>query len=107
MKAIYVSGPYSGSDIPHNVQAAIVVASAIRDMGHAPLVPHFSMFEDMHKTRPWDHWIESDLVWVRKCDAIYRIPGASAGAEIEVAEAVRLGIPVFRDLEALREWGAK
>lgn len=52
----------------------------------------------------WDHWIERDLVWVRKADAVFRMPGLSDGADVEVAEAERLGIPVFVDESDLADW---
>jgi len=39
--------------------------------------------------------MEIDLPWLGAADAVLRLPGESLGAEIEVAEARQLGIPVF------------
>ena len=36
-----------------------------------------------------------ELPWVAVADALLRLPGESVGADIEVGEARRLGIPVF------------
>lgn len=101
MKAIYVSGPYSGPNVPLNVQRAIEAGAMLRDMGFAPLVPHLTMLEDMHRPRTWDHWIETDLVWVRKADAVFRLPGESKGADVECAEAALHGVPVFTSVCAM------
>jgi hypothetical protein len=34
-----------------------------------------------------------------RCDAVFRIPGASNGADIEVAKAQAMGLPVFTRIE--------
>lgn len=63
-----------------------------------------SHYRDKRHWHPYQYYINEDLRWLRRCDALYRIPGESGGADIEVAEAERLGIPVFRDLTALATW---
>jgi len=35
------------------------------------------------------------------CDAVLRIPGESRGADLEVARARRLGLPIFTDVSEL------
>lgn len=40
---------------------------------------------------------------MEKCDALLRLPGESAGADLEAAQAGGLGIPVFRSVEELLE----
>jgi hypothetical protein len=42
--------------------------------------------------------MELDLIWLPACDAVLRLPGESNGADIEVKEAQRLGLPVFNSL---------
>ena len=101
MIAVYVSGPYSGPNVPLNVQKAIETGAMLRDFGFAPLVPHLTMLEDMHRPRSWEHWIATDLAWVRKADAVFRMAGESKGADIECEEAALHGVPVFRDVASL------
>lgn len=46
-------------------------------------------------------WLAVDLAWVAVSDAVLRLPGESTGADIEMAEALRLGIPVFTSIPDL------
>ena len=39
-------------------------------------------------------WMPDFLLWLASCDELVRLPGESAGADREVSEARRLGIPV-------------
>jgi hypothetical protein len=39
--------------------------------------------------------------WLELCDAVYRIEGASPGADREVRRAVEVGMPVYYSLEEL------
>ncbi len=48
--------------------------------------------------------MELDMVWVAQCDAVYRLPGASTGADMELELAHKLNIPVFHGLRELEEW---
>jgi hypothetical protein len=45
-----------------------------------------------------------DDFWLRKCDAVYRLPGVSTGSDHEVALATNLGIPVFTNRYAYTAW---
>ena len=38
---------------------------------------------------------------LERCDAVLRIPGESRGADLDVARAVELGLPVFRAVTEL------
>jgi hypothetical protein len=35
---------------------------------------------------------------LQHCDAVLRLPGESAGADLDVATAKRLGLPVYHDV---------
>jgi nucleoside 2-deoxyribosyltransferase len=96
---VYVAGPYSKSDQVANVRAAIEAADRLADAGHSPYVPHLTMLWHLVSPKPYDAWIAHDLEWLATCDAVVRIPGDSPGADGEVAEAGRLGIPVFYSVE--------
>ena len=49
-------------------------------------------------------WLAIDLAWVAVCEAVVRLPGESGGADMETAEARRLGIPVFESVAELVAW---
>lgn len=51
-------------------------------------------------------WLKIDFEFIRRCDALLRLPGESVGAEMEIVEANRLGIPVFHSLEDVIRWAS-
>jgi hypothetical protein len=52
-------------------------------------------------------WLGIDLPWVARSDAVLRLPGESRGADAEVAEAERNGIPVFYAVEDVIGWSQR
>lgn len=95
---IYVSGPYTQGDALQNVHKAIDAAEQLIGLGYTPFVPHLSHFWHMIHPHPWEFWIEQDLAWIARCDGLLRLPGPSKGADIEVARAIELGLPVWMDI---------
>jgi hypothetical protein len=53
----------------------------------------------MIEPHDFEFWMDKDMMWITKCDALLRTPGDSAGADREVLHAIRLGIPVYYSLE--------
>lgn len=108
---VYVAGPYRKPDPVSNTHNAIFVGQMLRDAYDVvDVVPHLSMFE--HLVRPYldeQYWLDVTLDRMRCCDAVYRLSGYSTGSDAEVAEAERMGIPVFLegDLDQLRDWAEK
>lgn len=102
---VYVAGPYSKGDQVLNVRAAIEAADRLAAAGHSPYVPHLTMLWHLVSPRPYSWWLALDLEWLAVCDAVVRLPGDSAGADGETAEADRLGIPVFNRVEHVPEAG--
>jgi len=83
----------------------IAFASELIDEGLVtPFVPHLTLFWHAVRPRPLEFWYAYDVALLRRCDALYRLPGASTGADAEVVYAEALGIPVITDRDALREW---
>ena len=99
---VYISGPYSQGNTNENTYHAIVVGEAIADMGASPFIPHLSHFRP--RTRSYEYWIQEDLEWLSCCQALYRMPGESPGADREVEYANESGIPVFYSLNELEEF---
>lgn len=104
MKLIYVAGPITGDELA-NVGRGIEVANQIADLGFAVICPH-SMSALMHMRKPRTHqeWLRIDLAIIKRCDAIFRMPGISKGAEMEEVHAKAHKIPVFYNLEELKKW---
>jgi len=98
---VYISGPYTDGDVAENVHEAIWAGISVLDYGHTPIVPHLSHFMHIIAPRRWERWIGMDMDLLRTADAVIHLPGPSKGAKLEVAEAKRLGIPVY---EGVAEW---
>lgn len=106
---LYVAGPYTRPDPVINVNAACRVATNIaEESGWTPLVPHITMLWHAITPREIAFWYELDLVHMAHCDAVVRLPGASTGADAEMAYADEIGLRVveFTALpdEAQRIW---
>lgn len=102
---IYIAGPYSA-----NPQACVIEAFRFADEledahpGIVCVVPHESHYRHLITPRPWEEWIRRDLAKLARCDALFRMPGASPGADREVDFAVDHGIPVLLGREDFDRW---
>jgi len=111
MMLIYVAGPLSAPTPAlqrRNVEAALEAGRQILLRGHAPLIPHLSHWFDEwhHRSRGHSLAYEQYLAWdfelLRRCEALLYL-GASPGADRELAEARRMGLVVWRSVEAIPE----
>lgn len=101
---IYLAGPYTKPDPCANTHAAIRMADAVADRGYVPFVPHLTHLWHTVSPKPYPFWLDQDMHWLRVCDVVLRFGGESSGADAEVAEAKRLGIPVVCSLDELEEF---
>jgi hypothetical protein len=105
---VYISGPYSAPDPIENIRKALLVADTLLAYNCAPLVPHLTAFWHLLSPKSYEEWLEIDHDHVAVCDALYRFPGESPGADREMEYARKLGIPVFTDgrkiVDFLNEW---
>jgi hypothetical protein len=92
---LYVAGPYTSPDPVENTHATIHRANLLVDEGFAVIVPHLTMLWHAVTPKPYEHWLEVDQQHVLRCDGVYRIHGASSGADGEVELAQEQKIPVF------------
>lgn len=109
MKVIYVAGPYRGKtreEVAQNVAAARHVGKLCAIEGFFPVMPtvntaHFD--HDFPHVQNDQFWIDGTLELMRRCDAVVLVDGwqRSTGAVGEVAEAEKLGIPVYGSVAAL------
>ena len=123
-KRVYIAGPISKGDLAANIRQGTEAFRDLAKAGYAPWCPQWSCFS--HAPSPMDSlhgraavsvigtaqggidlahgdWLAVDLAWVAVADAVLRLPGESTGADAEVAEAKRLGVPVFHSIEELTE----
>lgn len=101
MYKVFISGPYSQGDIAINVKTAMDIAYKLMKKGYAPYCPHLTHFLHMNHPQPYEKWLELDKEYLILCDAVYRFPGESDGADKEVELATEKGIPVFYTIEEL------
>lgn len=99
MIAVYVAGPYTKPDPGHNVYNACKAADELLALGFLPFIPHLSHLWHLISPKPYEVWMDQDLGWLNRCDALLRIPGESPGADCEVEFATSLGIPCFQSVE--------
>lgn len=100
MMRVYIAGPYTRSDVAQNVRNAVHAADQVWALGDFPYVPHLTHLWHLISPHDYESWLELDLAWLNCCDCLIRLPGESAGADREVAEAQRLGLPVYLGIEA-------
>lgn len=102
---VYVAGPYTSPDPVLNTNLTIQVAGRLIDQGAVtPVIPHLTLLWHAIQPRGIDFWYEYDLAVLARCDAVFRIPGASTGADKETSFAESRGIPVFNDEDLLNQW---
>lgn len=102
---VYIAGPYTNPDPVENMHRAVKIADSLLDVC-VPLVPHLTGTWHMISPKPYEVWLELDIAHMERCDAVYRYPGASSGADGEVAHAEKIGMPVFFSEDDLRAWVA-
>lgn len=127
-RRVYIAGPISKGVLADNVNAATEAFVELAKAGAAPLCPHWSVYATrcqpcrtldpagrpvtgvacVGQAQPNElshaEWVSVDTAWVAASDAVLRLPGPSVGADIEVAYAKSLGIPVFMNIDALIAW---
>ena len=107
MIAVYVAGKMSDSNplqFLWNLNTLQEHTARVRELGYAPF-PVADDYADIMRCRDlaMESIKEASMVWLRRSDCIYVTPDweQSGGTRAEIAEAEKLGIPVFYDLEAL------
>ncbi len=106
MKRIYLAGPMGPMDEGRagRVRDAIGYAEELLRAGFAPWVPHLCDAWDQIFEHDYEASMAYDAVWLAQCQAVFRFPGHSPGADREVAWANANGLPVFMDLAELKRW---
>lgn len=102
---LYIAGPYSSGDQIVNSRNAIDWGQEFWETGLVtPIIPHLNIAWHLAFLHPLEYWYTYDLALLAHCHALFRIKGVSLGADAEVAEAQKLGLPVFHDPVAVTRW---
>lgn len=99
---VYVAAPYS-SDPEQRTSEAITYATNLITCGYTPFVPHLCHFWDKQWPHDYDFWMSYVTSWIKKCDAVARIPGHSPGADLECKIARVYGVPIFDAISFLMD----
>lgn len=113
MKRVYVAGPMNADSILamlENISKGIRLGGEVLKLGFAPFVPHFDILFRIQQGEDFDvpmrTYYDYTMEFLKTCDCVLVCPGweNSVGTKAEIAEAKQNGIPVFYDLESLKEY---
>jgi len=107
MTKVYIASPYTIGDVAVNVKLQLDAVDQLMNLGFAPFAPLYSHFQHMAHPRPYQDWVQIDLIWVKSCDCLLRLGGESKGADGEVAYAKELKLPVFYMVDELCKYYGK
>ena len=110
---ILISGPYmSGTNgdeaaIAKNLKAMEDYALPVFSKGHLAVVGEWLVWPVIRQAGGYSHSSEQFSEYqypvahrlLEKCDAVLRIPGASRGADLEMAKAKNLGKIIFENMD--------
>ncbi len=98
---VYIAGPYTHPDPIANARTAVHAGMQLWEHGYTPLIPHLSLFARFVHPMNVPDLYTLDIELLRRCDGVLRIPGPSAGADLEVKFAENNSIPVFMFMDKL------
>jgi len=101
---VYISGPITLGDKARNLDQANKAHLELMRRRYAVMNPILTMMIPGAVDIPHQDWLDSDFAWIEHAHAVLRLPGASDGADKEVAFAKSRGIPVFTSIEQLEDW---
>jgi hypothetical protein len=111
---VYIAGPIQ-SDPVEGCRNALMTAGTMISLDIAvPVVVHTWLmarimgipgFPEHGTTKHYERWMAMDEEVIKRCDALFRIPGKSPGADREVHFATEVvNIPVFHYMSDLDKW---
>jgi hypothetical protein len=106
MKRIYIAGRLNDDAVGYlqNVSRMVKAALEIRKRGYSVFVPCLDLVMGIvDGNMSYEDYTANNKAWVEVSDAVYVIPGSdeSRGTQEEIALALRLGIPVIRNIRDL------
>lgn len=102
---VYVAGPITKGVYTANVRNGIDAARSLQKTGFVVLVPMLDFLMGLvHPDISYEEFLDFDFQWILRCDAIFRLPGISPGADREEEFAKANNIPVFTSYVELNIW---
>jgi len=100
---VYIAGPITKGDTLLNIRDGMLTGIELVKRGYTPFVPHNDMMQYIldPKVLEYETMLAQDFAWIKKCDALLRLPGESPGADREVQFALSQGLFVTTSLDAL------
>jgi hypothetical protein len=106
-KKVYIAGPLNAKNAAiylDNVKNMNIIAAAVYDAGFSPYIPGNDFFFSMFVSNmEYEDYIQLNMPWVVVSDAILVI-NHSPGTDREIDMAEAWGIPVFYNIEELKEY---
>lgn len=104
---VYIAGPITKGIHEINIRNGIDATRQLRVAGFIPFCPMLdTLYAIVYPDTTYEEFLDYDFQVILHCDALYRIPGESSGADREEAFARANGIPVFHDFDSLASWKA-
>lgn len=101
---VYIAGPFTSNPMA-GTRNAVKAAERLDQTGLImPVVPHLNLLWDLICGHEEQFWLDMDLAYLNRCNALYRLPGISPGADGEVAFAEENSIEVFYETGELLAW---
>lgn len=100
---VYYAAPYSKPYPIHNMKAAMDMWLKLWQSGYIPTCPHWTGFQDLVTPLSYEQWLEYDLLNLPNHHVILRGEGVSSGADGEVKEGRKIGMPICYSIEELLE----
>lgn len=102
---VYIAGPITKGCQFTNVASACEFWEEMRRLQIDAYCPHWSAVQQLHRPISHAEWLRYDIEAILpRCDAMFRLPGESKGADEEVAWANEHAMPVFTEISKLAEW---
>jgi len=102
-KIIYIASPITIGD-PATIKGKVAdIIQFIYKAGHLAYPPMYMEPWEIKYPIAYEDVLEYDLKWLEKCDILYRVEGESKGADIEMAHARKLNIPIVKDIKQLKK----
>jgi len=97
---VYIAGPVTLGDHYNNLGQAVRLQCELMRLGYSTLNPMLTM--GIPEKFSWSVWMDCCLPWVEAADILYRLPGKSRGADVEVEHAKKHGVTVVFSVTELQ-----
>ena len=110
MKKVYIAGKLSDTDVCQYIQNCsrmMTTAESIRQLGCAVFVPAIDLLMGIKfGYYQYEDYFDGSQLWLDASDCVYLTPGwdESKGTRREIERAGKKGIPVFMEMEQIKEF---